>query len=229
MGNGVVLDPETFLSELDGLAAKGINSDGRIFLSDRAHLVMPFHKLLDRASEKSQNIGTTGRGIGPTYEDKYGRRGLRLGDLRHLEHARDLLKDRVGRANRLLELMGVQGGLPSKSTQGCWSGLRPVSFRSLPILVSWSTRRCNRAENVLLEGAQGALLDVDHGTYPFVTSSNTTAGGAATGSGIGPTAIDGVLGVVKAYTTRVGNGPLPTQAEGGTEEELRKLGGNSVR
>ena len=225
VGNGVVLDPETFLSELDGLAAKGVNSDGRIFLSDRAHLVMPFHKLLDRASEKSQNIGTTGRGIGPTYEDKYGRRGLRLGDLRHLEHARDLLKDLVGRANRLLELMGVQ---ERASVEECAKLLERLAPRLVPITTDTGYlvhKALQQGRNVLLEGAQGALLDVDHGTYPFVTSSNTTAGGAATGSGIGPTAIDGVLGVVKAYTTRVGNGPLPTQAEGGAEEELRKLGG----
>src|SRR6188472_4271170 len=105
VGNGVVLDPETFLSELDGLAAKGVNSDGRIFLSDRAHLVMPFHKLLDRASEKSQNIGTTGRGIGPTYEDKYGRRGIRVADLRHIAAARTMLMERTDRANALLAML----------------------------------------------------------------------------------------------------------------------------
>lgn len=225
VGNGVVLDPETFLAELDGLAAKGVRPDGRIFLSDRAHLVMPYHKLLDRASEKSQNIGTTGRGIGPTYEDKYGRRGIRLGDLRHPDHARELLADRVSRANQLLEMMGAadRASLPDHIAL-----IERLSPRLLPLTVDTGClvhRALQQGSNVLLEGAQGALLDVDHGTYPFVTSSNTTAGGAATGSGIGPTAIDGVLGVVKAYTTRVGNGPLPTQAEGPVEEELRKLGG----
>lgn len=225
VGNGVVLDPETFLAELDGLAAKGVRPDGRIFLSDRAHLVMPYHKLLDRASEKSQNIGTTGRGIGPTYEDKYGRRGIRLGDLRHPDHARELLADRVSRANQLLEMMGAadRASLPDHIAL-----IERLSPRLLPLTVDTGClvhRALQQGSNVLLEGAQGALLDVDHGTYPFVTSSNTTAGGAATGSGIGPTAIDGVLGVVKAYTTRVGNGPLPTQAEGPAEEELRKLGG----
>jgi adenylosuccinate synthase len=225
VGNGVVLDPETFFTELDSLAAKGIDTTGRLFVSERAHLVMPYHKLLDRASEKSQNIGTTGRGIGPTYEDKYGRRGLRVGDLRYLPEARTILEERVARANQLLQLMGVPERADLAEHVGLIDRLAP---RLLPLAADTGFmvhEALRQGRRVLLEGAQGALLDVDHGTYPFVTSSNTTAGGASVGAGIGPTAIDGVLGVVKAYTTRVGNGPLPTEAEPGEEEELRRLGG----
>lgn len=225
VGNGVVLDPETFFTELDDLANRGIDTRGRLFVSERAHLVMPYHKLLDRASEKSQNIGTTGRGIGPTYEDKYGRRGIRVGDLRYLDDARAILHERVTRANMLLQLMGVSERADVKEHLALVDRLAP---RILPLAADTGlkvTEALKQGRRVLLEGAQGALLDVDHGTYPFVTSSNTTAGGASVGAGIGPTAIDGVLGVVKAYTTRVGNGPLPTEAEQAQEEQLRKLGG----
>ncbi|HET9293622.1 MAG TPA: adenylosuccinate synthase [Gemmatimonadales bacterium] len=225
IGNGVVLDPETLFKELDHLASRGIVTAGRIFVSDRAHLVLPYHKLLDVASEKSQKIGTTGRGIGPTYEDKYGRRGIRVGDLRNPGTLRELLAERVERANRLLQMMGVADRASLEEHIALVEGLAP---RLLPIAADTGRvvhRALQDGKRVLLEGAQGALLDVDHGTYPFVTSSNTTAGGASVGSGIGPTAIDGVLGVVKAYTTRVGNGPLPTEAAGEPGEELRKLGG----
>jgi adenylosuccinate synthase len=225
VGNGVVLEPETFFGELDQLAARGIDTAGRMFVSDRAHLVLPYHKLLDAASEKSQNIGTTGRGIGPAYEDKYGRRGIRVADLRQLACTRDLLTDRVARANRLLELMGSHERTSFEELAALLERLAP---RLLPLAADTGLlvhRAIRAGKQVLLEGAQGALLDVDHGTYPYVTSSNTTAGGAAVGAGVGPTAIDGVLGVVKAYTTRVGNGPLPTEAEPPFGERLRELGG----
>ena len=207
-----MLEPETFFGELDELAKRGIDTDGRIFVSDRAHLVLPYHKLLDAASEKSQKLGTTGRGIGPAYEDKYGRRGIRVTDLRQLDCARALLADRVQRANRLLELMGSSERASFDEHAALLERLAP---RLLPLAADAGLlvhRAVREGKRVLLEGAQGSLLDVDHGTYPYVTSSNTTAGGAAVGAGIGPTAIDGVLGVVKAYTTRVGNGPLPTEA-----------------
>ncbi len=225
VGNGVVLDPETFFQELDNLTAKGVNIAGRIVVSDRAHLVLPFHKLLDKAHEKSQNIGTTGRGIGPTYEDKYGRRGIRVGDLRYLDTAKATLSERVARANDLLKMMG-SGATASEAEHHAL--LERLAPRLVPIAADTGRvvyRAIQEGKRVLLEGAQGAMLDVDHGTYPFVTSSNTTSGGAATGAGIGPTAIDEVLGVVKAYTTRVGNGPLPTQAPDAIEEQLRQLGG----
>ncbi len=208
-----MLEPENLFAELDQLRERGIDTTGRLFVSDRAHLVLPYHKLLDAASEKSQKLGTTGRGIGPAYEDKYGRRGIRVTDLRRVECASHLLTDRVGRANRLLEMMGSGSG-PSLEDQSTL--LQRLAPRLLPIAADTGLlvhRAIREGRRVLLEGAQGALLDVDHGTYPYVTSSNTTAGGAAVGAGIGPTAIDGVLGVVKAYTTRVGNGPLPTEAE----------------
>jgi adenylosuccinate synthase len=225
VGNGVVLEPETFFGELDQLAARGIDTAGRIYVSDRAHLVLPYHKLLDAASEKSQNIGTTGRGIGPAYEDKYGRRGIRVTDLRQLGCARELLADRVARSNRLLELMGSSERASFEEHAALLERLAP---RLLPLAADTGLlvqRALKAGKRVLLEGAQGSLLDVDHGTYPYVTSSNTTAGGAAVGAGLGPTAIHGVLGVVKAYTTRVGNGPLPTEADAPFGERLRQLGG----
>ncbi len=225
IGNGVVLDPDQLFLELEQLAPKGVDPAGRLFVSDRAHLVLPLHKLLDRASEKSQNIGTTGRGIGPTYEDKYGRRGLRVGDLRRLECARALLAERVDRANRLLQMLGSPDRVSLAELEALLERWAP---RLLPLTADTGLlvhRALHDGRRVLLEGAQGALLDVDHGTYPFVTSSNTTAGGGAVGAGIGPTAIQGVLGVVKAYTTRVGNGPLPTEAHDEAGARLRELGG----
>jgi adenylosuccinate synthase len=225
IGNGVVLDSENFFGELDGLTQRGIDTAGRLIVSDRAHLVLPYHKQLDAASEKSQKIGTTGRGIGPAYEDKYGRRGIRVVDLRRLDCAHALLAERVNRANRLLELMGSS---ERASLELHTALLERLATRLLPLAADAGLivhRAVRTGRPVLLEGAQGALLDVDHGTYPYVTSSNTTAGGASVGAGIGPTEIDGVLGVVKAYTTRVGNGPLPTEAESPYGERLRELGG----
>src|SRR5207253_2487893 len=213
VGNGVVLDPETLFTELDALSERGIRTEHKLYVSDRAHLTLPFHKLLDRAREAREKIGTTGRGIGPTYEDKFGRRGILVGDLRNLGRAKELVCARVQAANEFLELLGSTERGDSGEHVGLLERLAP---RLLPLAVDagrvvWDA--LERGESVLLEGAYGALLDVDHGTYPYVTSSNTTAGGAAVGSGIGPTAVDAVLGVVKAYTTRVGNGPLPTEAE----------------
>jgi adenylosuccinate synthase len=225
VGNGVVLDPETFFAELDQLGEQGIDVGGRLWISDRAHLVLPYHKLLDQASEKHQQIGTTGRGIGPTYEDKIGRRGVRVADLLAPGDLRPLFEDRIARANAVLQMLGasIRADLEEHLSlaRRLAERLRPLATDT-GLLVHKALRGGRR---VLLEGAQGAMLDVDHGTYPFVTSSNTTAGGATVGAGIGPTEIDGVLGVVKAYTTRVGNGPLPTAAGGEDEERLRTLGG----
>jgi adenylosuccinate synthase len=220
-----VLDPETFFTELDALEAQGIRTAQKLYISDRAHLTLPYHKLLDHARERREQIGTTGRGIGPTYEDKYGRRGIRVGDLRHLGRARELVCARVEAANAFLGLLGANERANPAEHVDLLERLAP---RLLPIAVDAGRvvyESLERGESVLLEGAQGALLDVDHGTYPYVTSSNTTAGGAAVGAGIGPTAIDAVLGVVKAYTTRVGNGPLPTEAEPKVAEHIRDLGG----
>lgn len=224
VGNGVALDPETFFTELDGLAERGVNLEKRLYVSDRAHLTLPYHKMLDRAREQREKIGTTGRGIGPTYEDKYGRRGVRVGDLRDPARARELVSARVAAANEILNLLGGPDRADAAEHQRLIERLAP---RLLPLAVDSGLvvfQALERGESVLLEGAQGALLDVDHGTYPYVTSSNTTAGGAAVGAGIGPTAIDAVLGVVKAYTTRVGNGPLPTEAQPDLADRIRKLG-----
>src|SRR5918992_5631180 len=186
IGNGVVLEPENLFHELDSLHERGIETSGRLYVSDRAHLVLPYHKLLDAASEKSQKLGTTGRGIGPAYEDKYGRRGIRVTDLRRLECARTVLTERVRRANQLLELMGSAERASFDEHAALLERLAP---RLLPLAADAGLlvhRAVREGKRVLLEGAQGALLDVDHGTYPFVTSSNTTAGGAAVGAGIGP-------------------------------------------
>jgi adenylosuccinate synthase len=224
LGNGVVLDPESFFAELDGLAARGIEVAGRLLVSDRAHLVLPYHKLLDQAEERRQNLGTTKRGIGPAYEDKYGRRGIRVATLGDLRLTERLLAERIPHAN---DLLGLAGMAERASLDEHLDLVRRIAPRLTGMVVDTGLhldRALRRGERVLLEGAQGALLDVDHGTYPFVTSSNTTAGGAAVGVGLGPTRIDGVLGVVKAYTTRVGNGPLPTIAAPAQEEELRRVG-----
>jgi adenylosuccinate synthase len=212
-------------TELDALAARGVRVEGKLFVSDRAHLTMPYHKMLDRARERREQIGTTGRGIGPTYEDKYGRRGIRVGDLRTLARACQLVRERVARANEMFEVLGASERADPAEHEELLARLAP---RLLPLATDAGRvvyEALGRGEAVLLEGAQGALLDVDHGTYPYVTSSHTTAGGASVGAGIGPTAIDAVLGVVKAYTTRVGNGPLPTEGDAAAAERIRQLGG----
>jgi adenylosuccinate synthase len=224
IGNGVVLDPETLFTEVDELVRDGIDVEGRLYVSDRAHLVLPYHKLLDAESSHSQSIGTTGRGIGPAYEDKIARRGVRVLDVRDRERLRGLVERGVERANAQLSGFGSVKRADADRTLDL---LARLGERLLPLAedVGLMVHRAQKSgAAVLLEGAQGSLLDVDHGTYPFVTSSSTTAGGAATGVGIAPTSIDAVLGVVKAYTTRVGAGPLPTEMEGELQERVRKLG-----
>jgi adenylosuccinate synthase len=223
IGNGVVLDPDTLFSEVDRLVADGIDVEGRLYVSDRAHLVLPYHKLLDGESSASKEIGTTGRGIGPAYEDKIARRGVRVLDLRHPDRVRQLVQRAVEHAN---------GQLARFTDRRADAGATlELLERLTPRLLSLSEdvglcvhQAIESGAAVLLEGAQGSLLDIDHGTYPFVTSSNTTSGGAAIGAGIAPTAIDAVLGVVKAYTTRVGHGPLPTEIPGELGERVRELG-----
>ena len=224
VGNGVVLEPETFFGELDQLAERGISTAGRIFVSDRAHLVLPYHKLLDAASEKSQKLGTTGRGIGPAYEDKIARRGVRVLDLRNRQRLEKLVTQGAEHAIAQLRRFGSKKQVSVEDTLAL---LDSLAQRLLPLAedVGLMIHRAVKSRAaVLLEGAQGSLLDIDHGTYPYVTSSNTTAGGAAVGTGIAPTAIDAVLGVVKAYTTRVGGGPLPTEMDEKIGEHTRKLG-----
>jgi adenylosuccinate synthase len=223
IGNGVVLDPDTLFSEVDRLVADGIDVEGRLYISDRAHLVLPYHKLLDGESSASKEIGTTGRGIGPAYEDKIARRGVRVLDLRHPDRVRQLVERGVEHANGQLTRFTDRRADADATLE--------LLERLTPRLLSLSEdvglcvhQAIQSGAAVLLEGAQGSLLDIDHGTYPFVTSSNTTSGGAAIGTGIAPTALDAVLGVVKAYTTRVGHGPLPTEIPGELGERMRELG-----
>lgn len=224
IGNGVVLDPETLFVEVDELVADGVDVEGRLYISERAHLVMPYHKLVDKASAASKAIGTTGRGIGMAYEDKVARRGVRVLDLRYPERLRELVTLGVERANAQLERSGAT---ERASVDDTMRDLEGLTSRLLAIAedVGLSLHRAiKNGAAVLLEGAQGSMLDIDHGTYPFVTSSNTTVGGAATGVGISPMSLHSALGVVKAYTTRVGNGPLPTELEEPLHTEVRTLG-----
>lgn len=224
IGNGVVLDPEGMFEEVDALVANGVDVAGRLYLSDRAHLVMPYHKLVDKESAASKVIGTTGRGIGPAYEDKVARRGIRVLDLRHPARLKALVERGTDHANHILAGFGSSKRADAAFTL---AELERIAPRLLSIAddVGLAVHRAQKqGAAVLLEGAQGSLLDVDHGTYPFVTSSSTTAGGAAIGIGIGPRTLDAVIGVVKAYTTRVGGGPMPTELLDATGEELRKVG-----
>ena len=224
IGNGVVLDPDTLFTEIDELVRDGVDVEGRLYVSDRAHLVLPYHKTVDGESAASKAIGTTGRGIGPAYEDKVARRGVRVLDLRHPERLRELVAAGIAHANAQLTAFGSAKRASAEETVALLERLAP---RLLPLAedVGLAVARAQRSgAAVLLEGAQGSLLDVDHGTYPFVTSSSTTSGGAAIGVGVAPRSLDAVLGVVKAYTTRVGNGPLPTELAEPLASEVRKLG-----
>ena len=227
LGNGVVLDIGQFFEEYDALVARGIDLEGRVGVSIRAQLLLPYHRLLDRVMESSaaEKIGTTGRGIGPAYEDKAGRRGVRLADLNDAERLAARIEQAKERVQRRMAALGATdaGDLDEQIDQ-------VLAMRERLLALATDTGReitaaLRSGRRVLLEGAQGTALDLDHGTYPFVTSSNTTAAAAATGTGIGPTAIDAVVGVVKAYTTRVGEGPLPTGLDPEMDEHLRKLGG----
>ena len=227
LGNGVVLDIGQFFEEYDALVERGIDLEGRVGVSTRAQLLLPYHRLLDRVVEDraAEKIGTTGRGIGPAYEDKAGRRGVRVADLTDRSRLESRVAEARDRVRRRLVAMGSDGadGLDTEIER-----VLAMADRLLALATDTGreiTDALKSGRRVLLEGAQGTALDLDHGTYPFVTSSNTTAAAAATGTGIGPTAIDAVVGVVKAYTTRVGEGPLPTALEPEMDEHMRQLGG----
>lgn len=227
IGNGVVIDPSALLEEIDHLRRRGIALENRLFVSHRAHLIMPYHKAIDKESEKlkgARKIGTTGRGIGPTYADKMARVGLRLADLLDAELFRTKLANSLTEMNfllgRLYSVKGFELDAVYEEYLGYAQRLRPYITDTAEIV--YDALATN--QRVLFEGAQGTLLDVDHGTYPFVTSSSATSGGAVIGSGIGPNRIDRVLGVAKAYSTRVGEGPFPTELgehEGGGELRAR--------
>ena len=224
VGQGTVVDPGTFLDELDGLSAGGIDVAGRLFIADRAHVVMPHHKAIDgwREEASGARIGTTKRGIGPTYEDKVGRRGIRVGDL-----VRDSLDAHVRRNLEAWKPEAEKLGHTLPDAADVIAQLRRWGERLAPFIAdgaALANDALHAGRNVLLEGAQGSMLDIDHGTYPFVTSSNAGAGGACTGAGIGPTQIQRVIGITKAYATRVGGGPFPTELEGEVGERLRKAG-----
>jgi adenylosuccinate synthase len=228
LGNGVVFDPFQFFEELDRLIARGIDAEERVGVSARAHLLLPYHKALDRAAEAGRGdkrIGTTGRGIGPAYEDKVARQGIRVGELRDAARAEQQLRAAAERVGARLASVGSEERIDADVLVAEVMGIRERLLR-LAVDTGRVIHDSLRAgQRILLEGAQGALLDVDHGTYPYVTSSNTTAGGAALGVGIGPTMVDAVVGVVKAYTTRVGAGPLPTELPSPMQERVRELGG----
>jgi len=214
IGNGVVVSLAALLEELDTVHAAGIDTLGRLMLSDAAVLILPYHVSLDQARERARGtaaIGTTGRGIGPAYEDKVARRALRVGDLLHRERFAAKLGEVLDFHNFVLQ---HYYRLPAHDFQQLLDEQLAYVERVTPLVgdvTAAISAAHERGESVLFEGAQGTLLDVDHGTYPYVTSSNTTAGGAATGTGIGPCAFDYVLGITKAYTTRVGSGPFPTE------------------
>jgi len=224
IGNGVVMDPETLFTEVDELIADGVDVEGRLYVSERAHLVMPYHKLVDKASAASKAIGTTGRGIGPAYEDKVARRGVRVLDLRNPARLRELVTAGVDRSNAQLERSGSDLRASVSDTIAALDALSPRLLALAEDVGLCVHRAIKSGAAVLLEGAQGSMLDIDHGTYPFVTSSNTTVGGAATGVGISPMALQCALGVVKAYTTRVGHGPLPTEFAEPLQTQVRTLG-----
>ncbi|MGB7568238.1 MAG: adenylosuccinate synthase [Chitinivibrionales bacterium] len=228
VGNGVVLDIEQFLSEVDDLRRKKISVDGRLFISDLAHLVLPYHKVLDASSESrmgDKKIGTTGRGIGPAYADKVSRTGLRVGDLRNWDRFTAHMKINFDLKKRIVELYDHPFELKFEEIVEQYKSFREQIEPFIIDTSEYLFGAVRQGKRLLFEGAQGTFLDVDHGTYPFVTSSNTIAGSACTGAGVGPTLINHVIGIVKAYTTRVGNGPFPTELDNETGEALRSLGG----
>ena len=227
IGNGVVVDPETLLEEIENLRKRGIDVKGRLFISENAHIVMPYHKLLDRVSEvvrKGKRIGTTGRGIGPCYTDKVARTGVRVTDLIDEESLKEKLRTILNEKNQILKKIYHQKEFSYKKVLTEYSsyGRRIKKYvTNTSLLIN---QAIDKGKSALLEGAQGTFLDIDWGTYPYVTSSHPIVGGALTGLGVGPTKIDRVIGVTKAYTTRVGRGPLPTELSLRLEKRIRERG-----
>jgi adenylosuccinate synthase len=227
VGCGVVVDPGSLIEEMESLVQRGVTLDGNLYISRNAHLIMPYHPALDRASEAhlgKRRIGTTGKGVGPAYVDKAARMGIRMGDLLDERLFREKLEANLAFKNRLLrdfygaETFGVEAILNQYLRYAGW--LAPYITDTALLLHKW----IESGYSVLFEGAQATMLDIDHGTYPYITASSTTAGGAATGTGVPPTKLHGVLGVAKAYTTRVGGGPFPTEMSGKLAEQIRARG-----
>lgn len=227
LAQGMVIDPAVLVTEMDELERRGLSPATRLVVSDRAHMILPFHITIDSLRETTgkggPRLGTTKRGVGPAYEDKAARRGLRMGELRDLKKAQKLIDETISAWVPTLRALGAEvpeaGAIVEK--------LAPLAQRIVPLLAD-SSRLVDgvvaKGQNVMFEGAQGTLLDIDHGTYPYVTSSSASASGACSGAGIGPTRIDAVLGIVKAYSTRVGGGPFPTELDNAIGEKLREDG-----
>jgi adenylosuccinate synthase len=229
IGNGVVLDPEVFIREITNLKAKGkFKDDGVLLLSESLHIIMPYHKRIDIAREvksAEKKIGTTGRGIGPAYEDKIGRRGIRLMDLLDKELFSRKLKEALEEKNFILEKLLGEKPFTFDEIFAEYSVYAETLARYVADTTLVLHQDVKAGKKLLFEGAQGTLLDVDHGTYPFVTSSSTCAGGACTGTGVSPRDINEIIGISKAYVTRVGSGPFPTELEDADGEQLRQTGG----
>ncbi|AZI59082.1 adenylosuccinate synthase [Nakamurella antarctica] len=227
IGNGVVIDPGVLLKELAGLEERNVDTSGLMISAD-AHLIMPYHVAIDKVTERylgSAKIGTTGRGIGPAYQDKVARMGVRVQDLLDPSILRQKIEAALDVKNQMLVKIYNRNALdPARITDEVLAQAEGFKHRIADTRLALN-QAADRGEHILLEGSQGTLLDVDHGTYPFVTSSNPTAGGASSGSGLGPTRFDAVMGILKAYTTRVGSGPFPTELEDEWGEYLRKTGG----
>ncbi len=227
IGNGVVLDPMAFLSEIDKLKSLGVDVHGQLFISNRAQVILPYHRMIELASESApgrQKIGTTSRGIGPAYEDKMHRSGLRVVDLLNTKILKKHIENACNEKNAIAH--ALFGSEPIDSAR-MYDDYAAAAERIRPFVTDTAVLlndAIDAGKSVMFEGAQGTLLDIDHGTYPFVTSSSATAGGAVTGTGVGPTNIGTVIGVTKAYVTRVGEGPFPTELDNAEGELLRKRG-----
>ena len=227
IGNGVVLDPLAFLKEVGSLREAGVKVDGNLFVSNRAHVILPYHRMIELAAENAPGrvkIGTTSRGIGPAYEDKMGRRGLRVADLLDLEllktHIENAVHEKNMIAHALFNTEPLDADKMYKEYAQAAEKIAPFVCDTAVLL----NQALDAGESILFEGAQGTMLDIDHGTYPFVTSSSATSGGAVIGTGVAPNAINSVIGITKAYCTRVGEGPFPSEEKGAAGENLRKRG-----
>jgi len=225
IGNGVVIDPQALIDEILFLESFGITVKDRLFISHNAHIIMPYHKVFDLINESGENkVGSTGRGIGPCYIDKYDRKGIRIVDLLDKDELEKKIRRNVAEKNTILKNLYGKNELDVEKILEEFVGFAEAIKQYITDVPAFLDKAINNGKSVLMEGAQGALLDVDHGTYPFVTSSSPTSGGACSGVGVPPTKISSVFGIVKAYTTRVGLGPFPTELLGEEGEALRKWG-----
>jgi adenylosuccinate synthase len=227
IGNGVVLDPLAFLKEVGGLREAGVAVDGNLFISNRAHVILPYHRMIELAAENAPGrvkIGTTSRGIGPAYEDKMGRRGLRIADLLDLKLLKTHIDNAVREKNMIAHALFNSEPLDADKMYAEYASAAEKIAPFVRDTALFLNQSLKEGKSILFEGAQGTMLDIDHGTYPFVTSSSATSGGAVTGTGVAPNAIDSVIGLTKAYCTRVGEGPFPSEESGALGEQLRKRG-----